>query len=101
MLFIKVNQLCIQNGITITKLEKELKFGNGTIHKWSTSQPSIKKVKKVAEYFKVGIDYLVSDSLTIPSKESMELAMDYESLTANQKGLVRCYLSLIKNGQAV
>ncbi len=97
MLFHKVKELCDQNGITITKLEKNLEFGNGAIHKWDISQPSVEKVKKVADYFNVGIDHMVNDNLSIPSKESIELALDYDSLTPKQKGLVRCYLSLIKS----
>ncbi len=101
MLFTKINQLCQQNGITITELERILGFGNGTIHKWDVSQPSIEKVKKVADHFKTSIDYLVRNEKFIPSKDSMEIAIAFDSLSSDQKGLVKCYLSLIKNGQEV
>ena len=98
MLHDRVKQLCSVNGISITELERILKFGNGTIHKWDESNPSIKKVRLVAEHFGVGIDYLLSD-MKIPSKEAQEMAIKFDDYTEEQKNLIRCYMSLIKNGK--
>ena len=40
-------------------LEKTLGFGNGTIKKWGESSPSVDKLKKVADYFGVSVDYFL------------------------------------------
>jgi len=59
-----IQNLCKDRGISIFKLEKELGFGNGTIYKWERSSPAVDKLKKVADYFGVTVNYiLVSDSI--------------------------------------
>lgn len=98
MLLERIKELCNSEGITITELERILNFGNGTIHNWDIKNPSLEKVRAVAEHFGVGIDFLVSD-LQIPSKESRELAMKFEKFTDEQKNLVRCYMFLIEAGK--
>ncbi len=98
ILYDNVKKLCDQKNITISKLENILSFGNGTIHKWGYVQPSIDKVKKVAVYFGIGLDTIYSDD-EVPTQESLEIAREYFLLTPNQKDLVKCYISLIKNSQ--
>jgi hypothetical protein len=93
-----VKRLCNDDGITITELERTLKFGNGTIHNWDKVNPSVGKVKLVAEHFKIGIDDLMSGK--IPSRESREMSARFDSYTEDQKNLIRCYMSLIENGKA-
>ena len=41
-------------------LEKELGFSNGSISKWKTSMPTPERLKKLADFFEVSVDYLVS-----------------------------------------
>ena len=53
MLYDRVKQLCANDGITIAELERNLKFGNGTIRNWNKSDPTIGKVVAVARYFGV------------------------------------------------
>lgn len=101
ILFEKINKLCKQRNITITELERILQFGNGTIHRWKQVQPSLEKTKNVADFFGVTIDFLISENKEVPSIEVLELVKEYESLTPNQKALVKCYFTIIKNGQAV
>ena len=57
----KINELCQKSGITIAELERNLQFGNRTIAKWQRSSPSVKKLKRVADYFGVSIEYLIDD----------------------------------------
>ncbi|MBT9798238.1 helix-turn-helix domain-containing protein [Hungatella hathewayi] len=99
MLYERVKQLCDNEGITITELERILKFGNGTIHNWDKSDPTIRKALAVSSYFKISIDTLVSNS-DIPSKASMDMAVRIDGYTEDQKNLIRCYMSLIENGKA-
>lgn len=46
------------------KLEKELGFSNGLISKWKNSVPSHDRLKKVADYFGVTPDYLMTGEKT-------------------------------------
>jgi len=54
-----IKQLCKQNGVPISGLEKTLGFSAGSVRKWDSSPPSIDKVVKVAEYFNVPVDYIL------------------------------------------
>lgn len=69
MLLKKIKALCSNHNITISQLEKELNFGNGTVHKWYKSEPSAQKVLKVALYFNVSLDYLFDGNTVL--KESI------------------------------
>ncbi|MGE4215403.1 MAG: helix-turn-helix domain-containing protein [Anaerotignaceae bacterium] len=88
MLLEKIKSLCCQRNITVSHLEKILSFGNGTMHKWSNAQPSADKVLKVAKYFGVSLDYLL-DGKEILSKESMDVAMQFQKFSEEQKNLIR------------
>ena len=60
MILKKILKLAEKNNISISCLEKTLGFGNGTIKKWGESSPSVDKLKKVADYFGVSVDYFWS-----------------------------------------
>lgn len=53
-----IKEKCAQNGISVSQLEKEVRFGAGAIGKWKQSAPSIEKVMAVADYFRVSLDEL-------------------------------------------
>lgn len=60
ILYQRIKELCSQAGITISKLESELGFGNSSIKKWKeATSPSVDKIVKVANYFEVSVDYLL------------------------------------------
>lgn len=59
MLYDNIKILCDKNNISTPQLERELKFGAGTIYKWQTVSPSVDNLQKVADFFKVTIDSLV------------------------------------------
>lgn len=58
-LLTRIKMLCLQNNTTISKLEKELEFGNGTISRWDNATPSGDRLAKVADRFNVSVDYLL------------------------------------------
>ena len=60
MLLTNIRRLCSKKPVSIAKLERETGISNGTISRWDTSSPSIENVQKVAEYFGVSIDELLS-----------------------------------------
>ncbi|HDR7616988.1 TPA: helix-turn-helix transcriptional regulator [Bacillus mycoides] len=55
----KVKELCLNRGISVSKLEEELEFGQNTIYQWKKRTPSVERVQKVADYFDVSIDFLL------------------------------------------
>lgn len=56
-----IKQLCKNKGISIATLEQELGFSYRSVYHWDKNRPSIDKVKAVAEYLGVSIDYLVGN----------------------------------------
>ena len=61
MIYENVLKLCEKENISIAKLEKETGLGNATIRGWSTSSPTVEKIRKVADFFGVSIDELVRE----------------------------------------
>lgn len=59
-IYLRVCEMCSQRGITILTLENKLGFGRSTIRKWEKSVPTVVKLKKVADYFGVSVDYFLS-----------------------------------------
>lgn len=56
---LNIQSLCKEYDTTVPKLEKDLGFGKGSIYKWDKNSPSVDKLQKVADYFKVSTDYLL------------------------------------------
>lgn len=94
MVLNKIKTLCNENKISIAELERNLGFGNGSIRRWSTSNPSINNLNKVAEYFGLSIQYFLDSEIQL-SKEALDLAKEYENLSSKQKELVKLYISVI------
>lgn len=60
----KIDALCRKNNISRTILEERAGISNGALGKWEKSAygPSITTLKKVADYFGVPVDYLLTDN---------------------------------------
>lgn len=56
----RIRELCKQNGVTISRLEEETGVSKNGICRWDTSIPSVNKVKAVADYFGVSVDFLLT-----------------------------------------
>lgn len=71
----RIRDLAHQHKISLAELERSLEFSNGIISTWKFSNPSIDKVKKVANYFNVSIDYLLGNDDSVDSEDQQILAM--------------------------
>lgn len=60
MIYDNVKAICNEKKVTISKMEADLGFPRSSICKWNTNEPSVSKVKKVADYLKVNIERLIS-----------------------------------------
>ena len=58
-LYETIKERCKEKGISIAKLEREVKLSVGSISHWRTSDPKVSSVKAVAEYFQCSIDDLM------------------------------------------
>ena len=56
----RIKDLCHKKGISMNKLEETLGFGKGYISKLGTTTPNVTKIKKIADYFNVTVDYLMT-----------------------------------------
>lgn len=56
----RIRELASQKGLSLTRLEEELKFPNGTICKWkNTGSARVNTLYLVAEYLGVDMDELL------------------------------------------
>ena len=72
-----IKELCAKNKISVNKLETDLGFGTGYVSKLDKSTPNTAKIQKIADYFGVSIDFLltgVENSFIVESaKENAKL----------------------------
>lgn len=92
MLVDKIRELANKKGFSLTTLEKELGFGNGTISRWTKSSPSMDKLQKVADFFDVSLDYLTGrKEITLTKKDEREIEKilnGYREQLMNSEGLM-------------
>lgn len=55
----KIKLLCNEQKISIAELERKTGISNGQIRKWDNSTPGVDKLKLIADYFNVSVDYLL------------------------------------------
>ena len=69
--FERIEELRKTQNLSQGKLEKELGFSNGSISKWRNSTPTYERLQKVADYFGVTVDYLMTGENSAEKKESV------------------------------
>lgn len=97
-LYEKITFLASKNGISIRRLEEELGFANATIRRWDKSKPSVDKIKSVADFFHVSVDFLLDrkshDAFATELKEQLEKTQTYDGRVLSERDL-RIIKSLI------
>ncbi|MCI9463401.1 MAG: helix-turn-helix transcriptional regulator [Lachnospiraceae bacterium] len=93
-----IQSLCDKNNTNFKNLERTLNLSNGTISRWDNSKPSYDKVVKVANYFNVSIDFLITgnekcinDYLT---EEELAFVKSYSLLDQYSKNKVNNYIEV-------
>ena len=94
--FERIEKLRKDKKISQGKLEKELGFSNGSISKWRNSTPTYERLQKVADYFGVSVDYLMTgtedkkESPVLTARDERDIAKDLnrimEKLSAGDDG---------------
>ena len=80
-LYERIETLRKSKSISQGKLEKELGFSNGSISKWKNSTPTPERLQKLADYFRVTVEYL----LTGEEKESDGYYLNDDTAAMAQK----------------
>ena len=75
----RINELAKKMGVSISAIEKAVGLSNGIIGKWRKQSPSCDKLKLVADYLNVSIDYL----LTGKENQATTLTTDEQKLLEN------------------
>lgn len=87
-----IRTLAKKKGLSLTKLEEILGFGNGTIGKWAKQSPSCDRLSAVADYLSVSIDLLYygkeKSSSSELSEEEQEYIAKFNRLTDIDKGKI-------------
>lgn len=58
-LFKSVRAMCRKKQVPVSRVEKDCGFGSNSIRRWGEHEPSISKVKAVADYLNVSVDELI------------------------------------------
>ena len=71
----RIRTLCQSMHITLNRLENEAGLSKSTICRWDENLPSVDKLQKVADYFRVSTDYLLgrTDDPTPPPPAAPDL----------------------------
>lgn len=88
----RINELAQRMGISISTIEKTVGLSNGIIGKWRKQSPSCEKLKLVADYLNVSIDYLLTGKehkTTALTPDEQELLDIYKSLSDTGKGQLK------------
>lgn len=81
IIFTRIKELCVENDITVNKLESELGMSQYSIGRWkNATSPTIDKVSKIAKYFNVSIDYLVGATDIRTPMDTMMKDQDFISI---------------------
>lgn len=92
----RIKAIANSDGISIRELENRTGFSNGTINKWRISSPSINNVQKIADYFKVSIDFLIGRA-GVSNNPYVELLTSHlsKNLLAEDISKILDYIDLI------
>lgn len=92
----RIKELANQRKVSVAELERALGFGNGSISKWNKQSPSTEKLKQVADYFQVSLDYLVGrsdDKYDLSPQEKIDIGIEAEKMMKglNEEGSINFY----------
>ena len=81
----RIKALCKSHGISMNKLEDALGFGKGYISKLGNSTPNTAKIKLIADYFNVSVDYLMTGKEPVEETSNQGYYIDEETARTAQE----------------
>lgn len=89
MIYEVIKELSKEKGLSINLLEKTLELSKGSLCRIDTNRPSIDRLQRIADYFGVSIDYLMSGKEKNETKKT--------SLTSKDERDIKKKLDVIMN----
>ena len=95
----RIKALCKAHKTNFFNLEKSLGFANGSIAKTKIEKVSAIRVKALADYFGVSMEYLMTGVRSNPaaglilSPDELELIEDFRKLNENGREMVRAMMN--------
>lgn len=87
MFYAKLDQLCIKNGVSVTKLCEEIGLTSAAPTKWKRgAKPYYSTLFKIATYFNIDVEYLMDEQY-----------LDYDEWLQEVKGLTRTPVVQVDN----
>ena len=107
----RIRELCKKNGTSVTKLEKALGYGNGSITKASTKSLKCDRAIAIAKYFNISVEFLMTGEDPAAgiglSREEIEIIKAYrlksdgaKDIIANALGVKRQDTGLLLSSKA-
>lgn len=73
-----IKQLCKDKGISISQLENDLEYGNGSLAKSKTM--SADRMYKIAQYFGVSMEYLITGKTINEADDEMSIIRQQQAI---------------------
>lgn len=68
-MFERIKELCRKRGISVNDLENSLGYSKNTLYRLKTQNPGADKLKDIADYFDVSVDYLLGRNDKLQNEE--------------------------------
>ena len=94
-------KLLNSHNVTQKQLAEYLGIRQLTISEWKTKNkiPNVETLIKIAQYFNVSLDYLLTGEEKNLSSDEVELISNYRNLDNHDKSMARTILSAISNNK--
>ncbi|MDO4473849.1 MAG: XRE family transcriptional regulator [Eubacteriales bacterium] len=89
LIYDRIRMLCKEKGVTVTGTEMELGFARGSLCKIDKNKPSMERLQKLADYFKVEADWLVGASEYRTKREMLQHFDDITDIPALRSEIFR------------
>ncbi|WP_083486639.1 helix-turn-helix domain-containing protein [Weissella minor] len=66
----RIKEISKKRGLSVKEVSKRAGFGERTIYRWDTNNPSTEKIKAVADVLGVSVDYLLGNADEMHTKQA-------------------------------
>ncbi|MBC1433775.1 helix-turn-helix transcriptional regulator [Listeria rocourtiae] len=99
--FERIKKLCKARGISLQDLARSVNIGENSIYAWKTNAPTSDKLRAVADYLDVSVDYLLgrSDNSTPEKGHSPDIQdiIDYMEQNKDFAESIRHLIQTVEN----
>ena len=97
----RIRDLCKQKKIAISRLEKDLNYGNGYLNPKKATTVDSKRLKEIADYLGVPIEILYGEEKEHPATENGNgMSQEYYDLTDENRALVDDLIAKLLKSQS-